>query len=224
LSVDVSDPNATTDSSTETPGPFPLDLWSIPTYLATTNTSCTSNPSTWRCYPYTTYSPSTPSSSFSMLLWRITSRTNSTLDLQISNTDTVFSYPFTNQPLQLANINDETLSAFAFNFTYRKQVVPTVDITGDNVATRCYYNNTLLSVRLYGAVPGASGPGAVVDSPVGSGNTTREWPYAIDYEEVIGAGPECFRYFDGVQGERVDVPPGGEVGDCSCEYRNYGLS
>jgi len=154
-----------------------------------------------------------------MLLWRIASPTNSTLDLQISNSNPTFSYPFTNQPLSLVDTSDVSLSAFAFDFKYRKQVIPSVDITGDNVATRCYYNDTLLSVRLYANEQGAGGD--VVDLPAGAANTTRMWPFAVEYEERIETGPECFRYVNGEETERVEVQGGS--GACGCGYRNNGL-
>lgn len=191
------------------------------TYLANTTTSCTSNPSTWRCYPYSTYAQS-PSNSFSTLQWRITTPTNSTLNLEISNTNPVFSYPFTNVPLTISNANDVRLSAFTFDFTYRKQVVPDADITGDNTATRCYFNNTVVSVRLYN---NAQGAGGVLQSPP-AGQTTptagTAWPYAIEYRESSPTGPECFRYTNGQEGARVDIASGS--GSCACGYRNFGLS
>lgn len=220
-SVDVSGPNTGSDASITDPQPFPLGSWSVPTYLTSTNTSCTSNSATWRCYPYNTYTDSNPSTSFSTLLWRITSPTNSTLDLEISNSNPTFSYPFTNQPLALADANDVSLSAFSFDFTYRKQVVPNRDITGDNGATRCYYNNTLLSVKLYNNEQGAGGQ--VVGPPPGTANTTQEWPYAVEYQETINEAPECFRYVNGEETDPVDVAAG-TGGDCVCAYRNYGLS
>ncbi|KAK5069551.1 hypothetical protein LTR64_008232 [Lithohypha guttulata] len=202
---------------------YPLGTFAIPTYLTTTNTSCTSNPATWRCYPYTTYSQST-TASFSTLLWRITSPTNSTLDLQISNTNPAFSYPFTNVPLTLSNAGDLQQSAFTFSFNFRKQVIPDADITGgDNAATRCYYNNTLVSVRLYDNAQG--GGGNVTRPPSGQSDTQNGggelWPYAIEFEERIAEPPECFRYVNGEEGAVVPVDEG--VGECVCGYRNFGL-
>lgn len=222
-SVNVSPPTSSSAPTTES-DPFPLGPWSIQTYLTTTPTACTSNPATWRCYPYTTYSPSpstSPSSSFSTLLWHITSPTSSTLNLLISATNPTFSYPFTDQPLTLLDANNASLSAFAFTFTYRKQVSPSSDITGDNAATRCYYDDTLVSVRLYAD---AQGGGDVLGAPVGmdmDGGATRSWPYAVEYEETASRGPECFRVVDGVEGDRVDVESGD--GECGCGYRNFGL-
>lgn len=211
----------TTPSSGVNTDQFPIGTFAIQTYLASAQTNCTSNPSTWRCYPYNTYSQST-TNSFNTLQWRITSPTNSTLNLQISNTNPTFSYPFTNVPLILSNTNDVRLSAFTFDFTYRKQVVPNADITGDNSATRCYYNDTAVTVRLYNTDDGAGG--VVLGAPAGQTTATSgtAWPYAIEYQETSPIGPECFRYANGQEGDRVDVPAGS--GGCACDYRNFGLS
>lgn len=112
------------------------------------------------------------------------------------------------------------LSAFTFDFQYRKQVVPSADITGDGGATRCYYNNTLLSVRLYSDEQGAGG--GIMGVPVGMTNATQMWPFAIEYQETINEAPECFRYVNGVETEPVDLMAG-VGGDCVCGYRNFGL-
>lgn len=216
--------NNSENNSPSTPSPsseqFPIGTYSIPVYLATQATNCTSNPATWRCYPYTTYSPSSPSSSFSMLLWSITSPTDSTLNLLISNTNPSFSYPFTNVSLTLSNGNDPRLSAFTFTFSYRKQVVPTVDIAGDGSATRCYFDNTQVNVRLYSTAQGAGGN--VVGPPNGVAHTGQTWPYAIEFVETEGGAPQCFRVVNGQETTNVSVPAL-SGGQCACAYRNYGL-
>lgn len=122
-------------------------------------------------------------------------------------------------PLSLDNPGDVDSSAFTFSFTYRKQVVPDGDITGDNAATRCYYNNTVVSVRLYSD---SQGGGTVTGPPVGTTNSSVYWPYAIGYVETSSGGPECYRYVDGQETDAVDVPAG-MGGECGCEYANYGL-
>lgn len=43
------------NSTSKAPEPFPLGQYSMVTALHTTSTSCTSNPATWRCYPYIMY-------------------------------------------------------------------------------------------------------------------------------------------------------------------------
>lgn len=199
--------------------PFPLGTWTIPTYLVTADANCTSNPSTWRCYPYSTYDSSSPTSSFSSLKWRISSPTNSTLDLEISDLNPLFSYPFTDTSLGLIDTNDPRLSAFSFTYLYRKQVVPTTALTSNGEATRCYYNNTLLSVRMYSTAEGAGGD-------ITEGNTTAlagqtDWPYAVEYEETVTEAPQCFLYVNGQDSTPVTIDTGN--GTCVCSYRNYGL-
>lgn len=50
----------------------------------------------------------------------------------------------------------------------------------------------------------------------------ESWPYAIEYDETIFEGPQCFRYANGVEGAEVEVTAGG--GECECIYKNFGLS
>lgn len=79
-----------------------------------------------------------------------------------------------------------------------------------------------MSVRLYNDNDGAGG--AVLGAPAGQTTASQgtAWPYAIEYQESSPTGPECFRYANGQEGDRVDVPAGS--GDCACAYRNFGLS
>ncbi|KAJ9629527.1 hypothetical protein H2203_001901, partial [Taxawa tesnikishii (nom. ined.)] len=63
---------------------FPLGEYSIITALSSVQTNCTSNPSTWRCYPYSTFDASSPSNSMATFNW------------VISNTSSVY---FTNDTL-----------------------------------------------------------------------------------------------------------------------------
>lgn len=102
--------------------------------------------------------------------------------------------------------------------------MPNGDITGVGAATRCYYNDTILSVRLYSTNEGAGGN---VTAPPNSTTTSsgvgiENWPYAVEYMETITEGPECFKYVNGQETERVSVAAGD--GSCACSYRNYGLS
>jgi len=75
-------------------------------------------------------------------------------------------------------------------------------------------------VRLYSDEQGAGGD--IVDAPVGTANSTQLWPFAIEYQEIINEGPECYRYVNGAETEAVEVKAG-VGGDCVCEYANFGL-
>jgi len=225
LSVNVS-PAGTVPPPNNPPLPFPLGTYLIPTFLTTISTNCTSNPSTWRCYPYNTYTPSTASTSYSPLVWSITSPKNNTLNLEISSTQPAFSYPFQNVPLELSNDNDNQLSAFTFTYSYRKQVIPSADITGTNAASRCYYNNTMLSVRLYSTAQGAGGnvtpPPTSTSTTSSGGSGPQNWPYAVEYTETINEAPECYKYVNGQDTNLINVASG--TGSCGCDYANYGLT
>lgn len=99
--------------------------------------------------------------------------------------------------------------------------MPNADIVGDNSAARCYYNSTVLTVRLYSTAQGAGGEIEWNTVNGTSANTQESWPFAIEYEERVGSGPECYRYVDGQETESIHIDAGD--GDCVCGYRNYGL-
>ena len=209
--------NSNNSSATQ---PFPIGTYGVSTYQIGQASSCTSNSATWQCYPGSTYNTSGPAASFTTQRWQIDSPTDSTQDLYISNTNPTFSYPFTNRSLTLTNTNDPRLSAFSFTFTYRKQVVPPTALTSDGAASRCYYNNTLVSVKLYNTVQG--GGGNIVGPPDGSTTAGTDWPYAVEYVEQVKGGPECFKYSNGQETTQINVAA--RNGACNCEYRNYGLT
>lgn len=76
-------------------------------------------------------------------------------------------------------------------------------------------------MKLYNTAQGAGGDVNDGNSTTTAGNT--DWPYAIEYVETNGAGPECFRYVNGVETTRVNGIGDGS-GQCVCGYRNYGLN
>ncbi|PBP19341.1 hypothetical protein BUE80_DR009946 [Diplocarpon rosae] len=75
---------------------------SIDTYLSTITTNFTSNPATWRCYPYFTYAQS-PSQATATFDWIITPVESSNNNYTISSTDNYFSLVFSNTSLSLMN-------------------------------------------------------------------------------------------------------------------------
>jgi hypothetical protein len=236
------------DNSTPTQQ-FPLGQYSFVTTLRSQQTNCTSNPATWRCYPYTNLDPSNPTtnatsqSTFNWII-RNTSAIYATNDtpsstpsaggipanLTLSSTNNPFALTFTNQSLTYHHSSDDddgnasSPPMLTFAFTLPKTVVPTSAIASDNSATQCFFNNTVLSGRIYLAAASSSKglstePAMGVDSP-------EQWPYSVEVlqSSVGGEGtPDCYKTVDGGLGERVTeglepIITAGE--ECRCEYSN----
>ena len=220
---------------------FPIGQYSFNTALRSVETNCTSNPSTWKCYPYSTYSASTPSTaSFTTFNWIITNTSatylsNSTLpptsstglstNLTISASNNPFSITFTNQSLTYLNTNAQP--RYEFSFEMSKQVVPTTALTSDNSASTCFYNSTLLSATLYlsATTPQISYPNSSTAGP----DSYEAWPYSLRVRQVAAGGgdvPACYKTVNGVVGERVSEgfldQGGGE--ECICDYANFDLA
>jgi hypothetical protein len=186
-------------------------------------TNCTSNPSTWRCYPYTTYAESATLSAatFSWIV-SLNEPATSPPSYTISSTDNPFSIVFSAMPLTLL---DAGLSTEHYSFvltSMNKPVVPSSAITAANIATTCYFNQSSLEARLYTKMaktypPSESSAGA-------SSNGTASfapWPYAAYVDQMDSGGqniPQCFDNSGNAVGSFA-VETGGE---CSCLYLNYG--
>ena len=224
---------------------LPLGQYSFVTNLRAQQTNCTSNPATWRCYPYSVLDPSNPSTnttSQSTFNWviRNDSATYATKDtpstpssaggipanLTLSSTNNPFALTFTNQSLTYHSSSDGNASPpmLTFNFTLPKTVVPTSAIASDNAATQCFFNSTILSGRIYLAASSSSqSPSA--DATASSGNL-EQWPYSVEVlqSSVGGEGtPDCYKTVNGGLGERVaeGLEPVAEGEECRCEYSNF---
>ncbi|KAF2719597.1 hypothetical protein K431DRAFT_347816 [Polychaeton citri CBS 116435] len=121
--------------------PFPIGQWRIVTNLRSLATNCTSNPATWRCYPYTVYDSSNPSSSGASQAtfdWIITNTSeifasdttaqvpsDGSANLSISATDNPFSVSFTNQTLAYhADASNLSSARLTFSFEMSKMTIP----------------------------------------------------------------------------------------------------
>lgn len=233
--------NATTSTDTsEIIRHFPLGQYSFLTNLRSQQTNCTSNPATWRCYPYTVFDPSNPSTSTSSQAtfdWIIkntsyTYATNATVtstpltgtpaNLTISSTDNPFALNFPEQSLTYHSAASNTTSTrLTFFFTLPKTVVPFTTITTDNAAAQCFFNNTVFSGTIYLSAPRGSLPTSTMAS------SGEAWPYAVEIAQSSEAGsdvPDCYEVQDGKLGQRVEE--GVEAlaegsGECICEYANF---
>lgn len=217
---------------------LPLGQYSFITTLRAQQTNCTSNPATWRCYPYTVFDPSDPGTSANSQTtfdWIIrnqsdiyatdttasTPRSGVPANLTISSTNNPFALSFPAQQLTYFADSNSTSPKLTFSFALPKVVVPTSALTANNAATQCYFNSTILSGTIYlDALPEAS------SNSTGTGST-QTWPYAIEIMQSSPGGggiPECYEMVDGKPGERIveGLEPKSDGDECRCEYRNYG--
>lgn len=224
---------------------LPLGQYSFVTSLRSQQTNCTSNPATWRCYPYSVLDPSNPStnatsqSTFNWII-RNTSAIYATKDtpstpsggipanLTLSSTNNPFALTFTNQSLTYHSSSDDGSASsppvLTFAFTLPKTVVPTSAVASDNAATQCFFNSTILSGRIYLAA--SSSEGLSTDSAANSDSPQR-WPYGVEVLQSSMGGegtPDCYETVNGGLGERVSegLEPITAVGEeCRCEYSNF---
>ena len=225
---------------------LPLGQYSFVTSLRSQQTNCTSNPSTWRCYPYTTLDPSNPSTnatSQSTFNWIIsnTSAIYATMrdapstpssgipaNLTLSSTNNPFALTFTNQTLTYQSSSDDGNTSFppmlTFAFTLPKTVVPTSAIASDNSATQCFFNSTVLSGRIYLAASSSFSEGLPSDSAADAGSL-EQWPYGVEVLQSSAGGegtPDCYKTVNGGLGERVTTeglePVTAQGEECRCVY------
>jgi hypothetical protein len=216
---------------------LPLGQYSFATTLRAQQTNCSSNSATWRCYPYTVFNPSDPStqaSSLSTFDWIIrndsafyaTSTTPNTptsgilANLTISSTNNPFALAFTAQQLTYHADTNATSPRLTFSFPLSKTVVPTSALTSNNAVTQCFFNSTILSGTIY-----LAGSLDSLANSTGSGSY-QDWPYAVEVTQSSPGGegiPDCYETVDGKLGARIGgLEPEAEGDECRCEYRNYG--
>ncbi|KAF2219443.1 hypothetical protein BDZ85DRAFT_268459 [Elsinoe ampelina] len=247
LGVGLSRRNKTTEragsgdaeSSEQGGAQFPLGQYTFVTSLRSVQTDCTSNPATWRCYPYSTSQGSNSTNGLALFNWILTSpsqdfpsnasapsttSSGTSTSLTVSASRDPFSIPLKNQTLTY--INDNNNPRYTFLFTYPKIVVPSTALTSNNAATTCYFNQTQFIATLYLSnsrlvdYPGDS----ITDSAQVQGGYPR-WPYAVEIREVSNGGqdtPVCYETTNGVMGARVEglMQQSGDR-QCSCNYRNF---
>ncbi|PBP25876.1 hypothetical protein BUE80_DR003136 [Diplocarpon rosae] len=194
---------------------FPAGSYRIDTYLSTITTNCTSNPATWRCYPYFTYAQS-PSQATATFDWIITPVENSN-NYTISSTQNYFSLVFANASLSLMNAGADDEHYF-FQLSMQKPTKPAAQLGNQNVGSTCYFNSTTFRGSLYTKIT------KIFSSNDTNGQTKSlvyaAWPYAVKVQQVAAAAqgtPTCLD------------PQGNSLGDfsvldttqeCSCSYIN----
>ncbi|KAB5549854.1 hypothetical protein GE09DRAFT_187189 [Coniochaeta sp. 2T2.1] len=219
-------------SSTTDPTPlstlFPAGNYTLSTALSSLTTSCSSSPQTWRCYPYTLYSPSlAPSSNASTatFFWTITPKTS--WSYTISSTPNPFAPSFADIPLTLHDPNQYT-EHFTFNFSLRHSSVVEGQLapSSTTATTTCWFNSTVMAVTLWTRMR-ADFPAGIegVNVPVGgtgSDGGFATWPFRVEVRQTQLGGegvPDCR---DPAGGKVGGGDLGGD-GECGCFYRNYEL-
>ncbi|KAK5992902.1 hypothetical protein PT974_06327 [Cladobotryum mycophilum] len=199
-SVTNGHPSTGSGSSSIPTGSFTLD-----TTLQNSSTGCTSNPTTWRCFPYSNGSPA-------KFYWTIEQGTGRN-EYQVSSSDNPFATSFTNISMTLldASLGSER---FVFSFQMNKTVVPSSALTSTNRAAKCTFSDTTFQATLW-----------TRRTSVKSKHTRRQelpqpgypaWPGMVEVTETKNStlgSPEC----EDDKGNMIaDVQAG--AGTCECLY------
>ncbi len=212
---------------------FPAGSYSFTAALTNISTGCTSNASTWRCYPFSTYQPSTPDLSSATFYWIIEPVT--TYSYVISSSDNPFAPSFANVSLTLEDANLDT-ERFTFEFTMKKPVTTSAPLeVGNDKAAVCWFNQTVMSATIWTRIR-ASYPANItsVEAPVNATNVFAPWPFKVEVNQGQGgagksnSAPDCRdsrgRPMGGDLRPDVNETSDGAGTDCSCRYANFELS
>ncbi|KAI9817155.1 MAG: hypothetical protein M1827_001267 [Pycnora praestabilis] len=225
-------------SPTTTPtGPFPIGSYTLETFLDSVSTNCTSNPSTWLCYPYMTYTESA-TASLATFNWIISASPSSPSNFTISSSQNPFTLSFTNISLELLDQGMNT-ERYSFRVPMNVSVRPNTTITDDNSAAMCLYNGTTFQASLYTKMANTYPPASASSSSAAPSSTStpsdsssstgfKPWPYAVSVQQTIDGGdnvPACYKEINGDLGDRITAgltsEPATDV--CSCSYQNYDM-
>ncbi|PVI03228.1 hypothetical protein DM02DRAFT_612450 [Periconia macrospinosa] len=213
-----SSPSSPSSASSSLPPNFPLGSYSLVTFLDTVQTNCTASAATWSCYPYTTYYTNVAKSA-ATFNWIISGSPNA---YKISSTQNPFGISFKNADLALLDAGKDT-ERYRFQISQTKVVAPRSNITEDNAATSCDFDNTNLQAYLYTKMA-KSWPDTDKGDPSGEPSFTT-WPFAVRVEQAVGGGenvPSCHKQKDGQsQGDKIPLKAQDAGALCSCLYKNW---
>ncbi|KAI9805872.1 MAG: hypothetical protein M1825_000486 [Sarcosagium campestre] len=223
---------AATSDAPAPPGPFPEGAFALPTFLDSISTNCTTNPSTWQCFPGATIAESSASEAATTFDWiikradtpssRIRARAADddgdekedlpTDGLTISSSDNPFALTFKDVPLTLLD-KGEPSERYTFQISMDKTVYPDASLDGATQPV-CYYNGTTFQAQLFTRQE-KTFPSANDTSKTDSSTTSiagaaslkfKPWPYAIRVEQLVAGGanvPACYKTINGQDGGRV---------------------
>ncbi|CAG8981823.1 hypothetical protein HYALB_00013988 [Hymenoscyphus albidus] len=200
---------------------FPAESYSINTYLSSVTTNCTSNPETWRCYPYTTYSQSKIDSA-ATFDWVISADSQTPSHYLISSTPNYFSIMFTNISLSLKSSGSQDEHLF-FETNIQKSTTPATPLASENIAANCNFSNAILQGYLYTKMTKTYPTSKENTSAtnIGSGAFSG-WPYAVRFQEVARSGRQIPTCLDANGKSSGNFSIQGEGKECACSYLNTG--
>ena len=164
------------------------------TYLSVADANCTAQASTWRCFPYTPYTPGNAAQALVTFNWLINSTAgtpttssagaattttaflppaaSAPADYVISSSDNPFALAFANVSLALVDAGRAS-ERYTFSLPLDKFVLPSSPIAANNAAAGCWYNGTRFEASLYTRrMPNVTADGA----GSGGGATTPSGP------------------------------------------------
>ncbi|KAI5202650.1 hypothetical protein E4T39_04634 [Aureobasidium subglaciale] len=225
-------PSAQPGTSAPSQLAYPVGEYSLVTALRVIEKNCTSDPNTWRCFPGPTFDQSSAASlaNFNWVLSNTsalyasnssdmsTSSTGVDANMTISASDNPLSIVFDTSPLTFVN---DTSPRYTFAANISQKILPASNITADNRATVCFFNQTQVRGTLH-----LDDTFAQHYTYLGNNASFTLWPYAVQIELVSPGGtdtPACYYTTNGVVGEQItDVFTAQPAEDtCECEYRNY---
>jgi hypothetical protein len=185
---------------------FPAGSFAFNTTLRRTATDCTSNPATWRCYPYEQGSPAT-------FFWIVSAVSSHAF--AVSSSDNPFAPAFANVSMRLVDGN-QPAERFVFSFSTDTVVVPSDALTPGNRAARCAFDDTEFEATVWTRRRG----GATVRPPDRApGEGFVEWPGDVEVAQVKKAQPGSPKCEDVDGAVIADVQAG--AGTCECRYANF---
>lgn len=207
---------------------FPAGSYSFTTALYDVKTDCTSNNSTFRCYPYRTYNQSRPDAA-NTYFWTITP-VNSWA-YTISAAPNPFVPQFANLSLTQRDANQpgERLT-FDFRMHGAAAAPPAALNNNDSRAATCYYHDMLVAGTVWTRRPAAFpanlttpvSNGGGRGRPLAASTAFDPWPYAVRVVQSTRGAPDC-RDQDGNRVGGDLGPPPDRAGECSCSYANFDL-
>jgi hypothetical protein len=154
-------------------------------------------------------------------MWIISPSSSGSSDYSISSTDNVFTIMFANKSMTLNDAGTDT-EHYLFEFEMQNEIIPNGLLTSANVATTCYYNQTMFQGMLYTKME-KTYPANVTASATNTTEAFTPWPYAVKVEQIANAGsgtPTCVD----TQGNEVggDYSVADTTQSCDCLYLNTG--
>ncbi|KAF1835274.1 hypothetical protein BDW02DRAFT_597406 [Decorospora gaudefroyi] len=195
------------------PSNFPVGKYSLVVFLDTVTTSCTAEPDTWTCSPYTDYYRD-PQKALSVLNWEISGSSGS-YKISSGGRDATFGTTFQNEDLELLDSGKET-ERYRFQTSRSRTVNVTGTVGKEKGDFECDYGATNIAGYLYTKMQRTYPD----DTIALSATKNTPWPYAVRVEESVAGGkeiPAC----KSSSGDKASLKAQDESTLCSCLYKNW---